>query len=220
MINDPKVYTLVVEKQNTRLDKYISEQCPGISRTQARKLIDDGSVKVNDGLAKAGLKLNIGDRLTIVVPPAETSSLLPEAIPLDIVYEDDDLMVVDKPAGLTVHPAPGHPDHTLVNAVLSRLSGISGDGDPQRPGIVHRLDRDTSGLMVVAKNSQSQLNLAEQFQNRSVTKGYLALVQGHLEPADGAIEAPIGRDRSHRQRMSVVAEGKGREARTQYHVVD
>ncbi len=219
-INTLKVYSLVVDKPGTRLDKYVSEQYPELSRTHVQKLIGDGYIKVNDRDAKAGLKLNAGDRLTISLPPPTPSSLLPEAIPLTIVYEDDDLLVINKPAGLIVHPAPGHPNHTLVNAVLSHLSSLPDIGDSLRPGIVHRLDKDTSGLMLVAKNSTAQLNLASQFKARSVVKAYLALVKGHLTPEDGIIEAPIGRDRSHRERMAIVAENKGREARTKYHVVN
>ncbi|MFC1943320.1 RluA family pseudouridine synthase [Chloroflexota bacterium] len=219
MVDDIKVYSLVVDKPGARLDKYVSEQYSEISRTQVQKLIGDGYIKVNDCDAKAGLKLNVGDRLTINIPPPASSSLLPEAIPLTIIYEDDDLLVVDKPAGLVVHPAPGHSSHTLVNAILSHLSSLPDIGDSLRPGIVHRLDKDTSGLMLVARNSTAHLNLAGQFKARSVVKAYLALVKGHLTPEDGVIEAPIGRDRRHRERMAVVAEDKGREARTLYHVV-
>ena len=220
MINGIGVYDLVVDRQDVRLDKYISEQFTEVSRTQAQRMINDGNVRVNDGLAKAGLKLSIGDRLTITVPPDESSILIPEVIPLDIIYEDDDLIVVDKPAGLIVHPVPGRVEHTLVNALLTHLSAITDTGNKQRPGIVHRLDKDTSGLMVVAKNDRAQFNLVEQFQNRSVVKCYLVLVQGNLQPIEGAIEAPIGRDRRHRERMAVVAEGSGREARTEYRVVE
>ncbi len=220
MINNLKVYNLVVDKQGTRLDKYVSEQRPEISRTQTQKLIGDGYIMVNDHIAKAGLKLNIGDRLTISLPPATPSTLTPEAIPLNILYEDEDLLVVDKPAGLTVHPAPGHPDHTLVNAILSHLSGLPDTGDWQRPGIVHRLDKDTSGVMLVAKNSAAHLNLANQFKVRSVVKVYQVLVKGRLTPEDGVIEAPVGRNPQHRERMAVVAESRGRKARTEYHVVD
>ena len=219
MINNLKIHRLVVDKQGARLDRYVSEQYPELSRTQAQRLIGDGYIKVNDRQAKAGLKLNVGDRLTISLPPPAPSSLLPEDIPLDIIYEDDDLLVVDKPAGLAVHPAPGHPAHTLVNAVLSHLSFLPDTDDWRRPGIVHRLDKDTSGLMLVAKNSAAHLNLAGQFKARSVVKAYLVLVKGQLTPEEGVIEAPIGRDRRNRQRMAVVAEDKGREARTQYHVV-
>ncbi len=220
LANNLKVYSLVVDEQGTRLDKYVSEQYPELSRTQTQKLISDGYIKVNDRVAKAGLKLSVGDRLTISLPPPAPSSLLPEAIPLSIIYEDDDLLVLDKPAGLTVHPAPGHSSHTLANAILSHLSSLPDAGDWRRPGIVHRLDKDTSGVMLVAKNSAAQLSLANQFKARSVAKAYLVLVKGQLTPEDGVIEAPIGRDRRHRQRMAVVTEDKGREARTRYHVIN
>ncbi|MBI2328642.1 MAG: RluA family pseudouridine synthase [Chloroflexi bacterium] len=215
-----KVTSLLVDKSGSRLDKYVSQHYPELSRTQVQKFIGDGYIKVNDQDARAGLKLNAGDRLTINLPPPTPSSLLPEAIPLTIIYEDDDLLVVDKPAGVVVHPAAGHPGHTLVNALLSHLSSLPDTGDSLRPGIVHRLDKDTSGLMLVAKNSGAHQNLAGQFKARAVVKAYLALVKGQLTPQDGVIEAPIGRDRRHRQRMAVVAEDKGRQARTQYHVVN
>ncbi len=220
MENNLKVYNLVVDKPGTRLDKYVSEHYPELSRTQTQKLINDGHIRVNDRTAKVGIKLSIGDKLTISLPPPTPSSLQPEAIPLNIIYEDDDLLVVDKPAGLTVHPAPGHPNHTLANAILSHLSRLPDSDDWRRPGIVHRLDKDTSGVMVVAKNNAAQLNLSAQFKNRSVKKAYLALVRGRLRPRDGVIEAPIGRDLRHRERMAVVTEDRGRAARTPYHVVD
>ena len=213
-----KSFSLVVNRPGARLDRYVSDEYPELSRTQAQKLIEDGYITVNDRVAKAGLKLNAGDRLTITLPPTTPGSLLPEAIPLNIIYEDDDLLVIDKQAGLTVHPAPGHSSHTLVNAVLSHLSISPDTGDQLRPGIVHRLDKDTSGVMLVAKNRAAHINLAAQFKARSVVKAYLVLVKGHLTPEDGIIEAPIGRDRRHRERMAVVAENKGREARTEYHV--
>ena len=219
MVKEVRVYYLVVDRADTRLDKYVSGQNPELTRTQAQKLIHDGYIAVNDSVVKASHILNIGDRLTIKMPPAEPASLLPEDIPLNIVYEDGDLLVVEKPAGLAVHPAPGHSAHTLVNAILSHLSELPDTGDWQRPGIVHRLDKDTSGLMVVAKSNGAQLDLASQFQARSVKKVYLALVKGNLTPPDGAIEAPIGRDRSHRERMAVATEDKGRDARTNFHVV-
>ncbi|MFC1864404.1 RluA family pseudouridine synthase [Chloroflexota bacterium] len=211
---------LVVDEPGARLDKYVSEQYPEISRTQTQKLITDGYIKVNDRVAKAGLKLNVGDRLTISLPPPAPSSLLPEPIPLNIIFEDDDLLVIDKPAGLSVHPAAGRPAHTLVNAILYHFPSLPDTGDWRRPGIVHRLDKDTSGVMLVAKNSVAYLSLTSQFKARSVVKAYLALVKGHPTPEDGIIEAPIGRDSRHRERMAVVAEGSGKEARTQYHVVN
>ena len=220
LINNLRTYNLIVDKPGARLDKYVAEYYPGLSRTKTQKLIEDGSISINGRVARAGLKLDVGDRLTISLPLPMPDSLLPEAIPLNILYEDDDLLVVDKPAGLTVHPAPGHPEHTMVNAILSHLSGLSDSGDWQRPGIVHRLDKDTSGVMLVAKNDAAQLSLISQFKVRSVVKTYLVLVKGHLAPEDGVIEASIGRDRRHRERMAVVTEDKGREARTQYHVLD
>ena len=172
---------------------------------------------MNDCVVKAGLKLSAGDRVRIIIPPPPPSPLSPEAIPLDIIYEDDDLLVVDKPAGLAIHPAPGHPSHTLVNAILSHLPNLTDIGDSLRPGIVHRLDMDTSGVMLVAKNSMAQTNLMNQFKARSVVKAYLVLVKGRLTPKTGIIEAAIGRDPGNRKRMAVVAEG--REARTEYRVI-
>jgi 23S rRNA pseudouridine1911/1915/1917 synthase len=211
-----KVYNLIADEPGERLDKYLSRKFD-LSRTRLQKLIADGFVTVNGEVAKAGLKLDAGDWLRVVLPPPPPSPLTPEAMPLNIIYEDDDLLVVDKPAGLTVHPAPGHPAHTLVNAILARFPHLAALSDSLRPGIVHRLDRDTSGVMMVAKNSLAQTKLMEQFKARSVAKAYLVLVKGHLTPENGVIEAPIGRDPRDRKRMAVVA--KGREARTEYRVI-
>jgi len=207
----------VVDEPGVRLDKYVAEKCPELSRSQAQKLVADGNITVNDRVAKSGVKLHVGDRVKITLPPPPPSPLSPEAIPLNIIYEDNDLLVIDKPAGLPIHPAPGHYSHTLVNAILSYVPSLPESDDSLRPGIVHRLDKDASGVMVVAKNSGAQANLINQFKTRSVVKAYLALVKGHLTPGEGVIEAPIGRDPRHRKRMAVVAEGK--EARTNYHVV-
>jgi len=228
--NDSTV-ELVADEDDVRLDRYVARRCPELSRTQAQRLIEEGRVTVNGIPAKASLKVFTGDRITVNVPAPEASRLTPEAIPVKIVYEDNDLLVVEKPAGLTVHPAPGHREHTLLNAILSHLPELpeTGDGTPPigsvppggrlRPGVVHRLDKDTSGLIIIAKNARAHLNLSDQFKQRSVSKVYLALVEGRLEPRDGVIEAPIGRDRSHRERMAVVDEAHGRAARTGYHVV-
>jgi 23S rRNA pseudouridine1911/1915/1917 synthase len=210
-------FSFVADTSGIRLDKFVGERCPELSRTHAQKLIAAGDITVNGRAARSSLKLNTGDRVAIVIPPEPPSPLAPEAIPLDIIYEDNDLLVVDKPAGLAVHPAPGHPGHTLVNAVLSYLPGLAEDADSVRPGIVHRLDKDTSGLILVAKNRVAQANLSEQFRARTVSKVYLVLVRGRLTPASGIIQAAIGRDPRHRQRMAVVA--RGREARTEYRVV-
>ena len=212
-----KVYSFVADEPGVRLDRYLCHKLAELSRTRIQGLIADGYITVNGQAAKAGLKLNAGDRLKVVLPPPPPSPLTPEAMPLDIIYEDDDLLVVDKPAGLTVHPAPGHRAHTLVNAILSRFPRLAALSDSLRPGIVHRLDRDTSGVMVVAKSSLAQTKLTEQFKARSVAKAYLVLVKGKLTPENGIIEAPIGRDPRDRKRMAVVA--KGREARTEYRVV-
>ena len=212
-----EVYDFVIDRSGTRLDKYVGEKCPELSRTYAQRLIADGYVTVNDRVVKPGLKLGIGDRLRVAIPPTTPGLLLPEAIPLNIIYENDDLLVVDKPAGLTVHPAPGHPNHTLVNAILFHFPDLADVNDSLRPGVVHRLDKDTSGVMLVAKNRTAQLNLADQFKTHSVFKAYLVLVKGHLTPESGIIEAPMGRDPRNRKRMAVVAEGK--EARTEYRVI-
>ena len=212
-----KVYNFIADEPDIRLDKYVCHKLAELSRARVQKLIAEGYITVNDQVAKPGLRLNIGDRLKVIIPPTPPSRLVPETMTLNILYEDDDLLVIDKPAGLTVHPAPGHPSHTLVNALLSHFPHLADIGDSLRPGIVHRLDRDTSGVMLVAKNSVAQADLAEQFKTRSVAKAYLVLVKGQLTPENGVIEAPIGRDPRNRKRMAVVA--GGREARTEYRVI-
>ena len=212
-----KVYDFIADKQDTRLDKYICERHPELSRTQVQRLIAEGHITVNGNTTKSGHRLNIGDRLKVVIPPTPPSKLVPEAMPLNIIYEDDDLLAIDKPAGLAVHPAPGHPSHTLVNAILAHFPHLADISDSLRPGVVHRLDKDTSGVMLVAKNSLAQVDLSEQFKSHSVAKAYLVLVKGHLTPESGIIEAAIGRDPRNRKRMAVVT--GGREARTEYRVV-
>ena len=200
----------------TRLDKYLAKAFPELSRSHLQKLIKNGCILVNGCGVKASQKLSIGDEVYVNLPPLQPASLVAEPIPLTIVYEDDDLVVVDKLAGLTVHPAPGHTSHTLVNALLARCPDLAKFDDTLRPGIVHRLDKDTSGLMIIAKNSSAQQNLINQFKAQSVSKGYLVLVRGKLAPTYGVIEAPIGRDPSNRKRMGVVT--SGRPARTSYRV--
>ncbi len=211
-----KTFALVAAQEGERLDLFVAHQRPELSRSRVQRLIADGFVTVNGAPAKASLRLSPGDRVEVMVPPPEPLELLPEEIPLSVVYEDDDLLVIDKPAGMTVHPAPGHARHTLVNAILARCPGLAEEQGTERPGIVHRLDKDTSGLMVVAKSERVRVELMRQFKGRSVVKGYLALVYGRLEPGETTIEAPIGRDPRHRKRMAVV-EG-GRDARTAYRV--
>jgi len=198
-----------------RLDKYLTIVLPQFSRAYLQKLIVQGNILVNGQRTKANQRLSKVDRITVGLP------LLPlhpvaEPIPLNIIYEDEDILVIDKPAGLTVHPAPGHPNHTLVNAILTHCPNLTKSKESTRPGIVHRLDKDTSGLMVIAKNDSVRDYLAAQFKNRTVIKGYLVLIKGRLYPEQGIIEAPIGRDPHSRRRMAVVERGK--EASTRYQV--
>ena len=213
-----EAHHLVADRTGERLDVFVARLLPELSRSRVRRLIDEGLVTLDGRLpAKAGVKLEAGQRVELTLPPPERTELAPEPIPLRIVYEDDDLLVVDKPAGLAVHPSPGHSQHTLVNAVLAHCPQLSSIGGEGRPGIVHRLDKDTSGLIIVAKHDAAHLSLARQLKERRVEKRYLALVEGRVEPPEGVIEAPIGRHPRHRQRMAIV-EG-GREARTGYRLL-
>jgi 23S rRNA pseudouridine1911/1915/1917 synthase len=212
----PEVKILQVTESAVRLDKYLASEYPELSRSILQRLIKQGFILVNDFAARPSQKLSIGDRIYVALPPPEKVSLAAEPIPVNVIYEDDDLLVICKPAGLVVHPSPGHTTHTLVNALLARCPDLAGFGDAMRPGIVHRLDRDTSGLMIVARNSRAQQYLINQFKDRSVSKGYLVLVKGKLTPNQGIIDAPIGRDPSNRKRMAVLA--SGRQARTGYKV--
>jgi len=212
------VRQLVADRTGERLDLFVARRLPELTRSRVRRLIDDGLITIEGRLpAKAGLALEAGQRVAVTLPPPEPSALRPEAMPLRIVYEDDDLLVVDKPAGLAVHPAPGHASHTLVNALLAHCPELSGVGGEGRPGIVHRLDKDTSGLLIVAKNDAAHAALARQLGARQVEKTYLALVRGRVDPAEGLVDAPIGRHPVHRKKQAVV-EG-GREARTRYRVL-
>jgi 23S rRNA pseudouridine1911/1915/1917 synthase len=207
---------VLVDISGIRLDKYLAMKYPELSRAVIQKLIRQGSILVNGCGTKASQELHAGNTVEITFPPQEESTLTAEPIPLKIVYEDDDIIVLDKPAGMTVHPAPGHTSHTLVNALLAHYPDLAGFDDSMRPGIVHRLDKDTSGLMIIAKHSAAQQNLINQFKTRSVSKRYIVLVHGKLEPEKGIIEAPIGRDPYHRKRMAIVE--TGRYARTLYTV--
>ncbi|MGB5924778.1 MAG: RluA family pseudouridine synthase [Dehalococcoidia bacterium] len=214
---DPRIKKLQFNSPapDIRLDKYLIQVLPQSSRAYLQKLIEQGYVLVNGQKAKASQKLSKSDRITVELPPSPGHPLA-EPIPLTVIHEDEDIMVIDKPAGLTVHPAPGHPSHTLVNAILARCPGLTISNELMRPGIVHRLDKDTSGLIVVAKNDFAREYLAAQFKSRTVTKRYLVLVKGRLSPEQGIIEAPIGRDPRRRQKMAIVEAGK--EATTQYQV--
>lgn len=210
---------LTVEKDGERLDRYIAERLPELSRATVQRLVGEGEILVNGRVQKASYRLRQGERILVRIPPPEPVATQPEAIPLEIVYEDDDVIVVNKPAGMVVHPAAGHASGTLVNALLAHSPGLNVGGE-QRPGIVHRLDADTSGLIAVAKNDQALRLLQAQFKGRTVHKKYLALLDGELTPPRGQIVAPIGRDRKHRERMAVVTTAsRSREATTVYRTV-
>jgi 23S rRNA pseudouridine1911/1915/1917 synthase len=211
-----KTNSFEASASGVRLDKYVAEKYPDFSRSLLQRLIKEGNIQVNGTTAKPSYKLNTGDKISVEFPPPEKASLDAEPIPVDVIYENGDLLVICKPAGLVVHPSAGHTAHTLVNALLSYCPDLSLFGDTMRPGLVHRLDRDTSGVMVIAKNSSAQQYLVNQFKSRSVSKGYLVLVKGRLSPREGIIDAPLGRDPSNRKRMAVVA--RGRPARSRYSV--
>jgi 23S rRNA pseudouridine1911/1915/1917 synthase len=215
--SSPRIRTLQFDSPvpSLRLDKYLTQVLPQFSRAYLQKLIEQGYVLVNSQRAKASQKLGKNDRIAVELPPIPDRPLA-ESIPLAIIYEDEDILIINKPAGLTVHPAPGHPSHTLVNAVLAHCPGLTTSNELMRPGIVHRLDKDTSGLIVIAKNDLAREYLTAQFRSRTVTKGYLVLVKGRLSPEQGRIEAPIGRDAHSRRRMAIVEAGK--EATTQYQI--
>ena len=217
-------FTVEEEKRGERLDRFLAAAIPEVSRTRLKALILEGQVKL-DGAAvdDPGQKLCVGSSLTIRLPEAEPAEPLPENIPLEIVYEDEDLIVIDKPAGLVVHPASGHQTGTLVNALLAHCgASLSGIGGVKRPGIVHRLDKDTSGLLVVAKNDRAHQGLAAQFADHGRTgplvRTYSALIWGVPDRKSGTVDAPLDRSSTHRDRMAVVKPGRGREAITHFSI--
>lgn len=197
----------VVEMQNGRLDKACSEIFSDYSRSQIKQLLDGGNITVNGKTEKAKYKVKSGDVIRLEEPETKTLELRPENIPLDIVYEDDDVIVINKPQGMVVHPAPGHDEHTLVNALLYHcpLSTINGTF---RPGIVHRIDKDTSGLLMVAKNDKAHRSLAKQLKDKTNIREYVALVHGRIAEDEGTINAPIGRSLKDRKKQAVVKDGR------------
>ncbi|MBV6392192.1 MAG: Ribosomal large subunit pseudouridine synthase D [Anaerolineales bacterium] len=217
-----RVETFHYDEQNPdRLDKYLVSRLPEFSRARIQGLIADGFVTVNGAAAKkAGQSIEDGDDIEVRIPPPMPGGLVAENIPLDIVFENDDLLVVNKPAGMVVHPAAGHLSGTLVNAVLGYDPDLEGIGGEERPGLVHRLDKDTSGLIVLAKNERAHNWLQDQFRLRKVEKTYLALVDGKPKTPAGRVEAPIGRDPSHRKKMAILQPGKGREAVSEYKTLE
>ena len=204
-----------------RLDKFLVGQLQEFSRSRIQGLIADGFVDVNDHAAKkAGQTLETESTVTVRIPPPMPTDLIAENIPLDILFENDDMIVVNKEAGMVVHPAAGHADGTLVNAVMGYDPEIEGIGGEERPGVVHRLDKETSGLILLAKNERAHRWLQDQFRLRKVEKTYLALVDGKPPTPSGRVEAHIGRDPSHRKRMAIVSESRGREAISEYKTVE
>lgn len=207
-----------IEQEGTRLDKFICALRPDLSRSFVQSLITDGHVRVGETTRKSNYAVKPGDAITLEIPPPAAASARAENIPLDILYTDDALLVVNKPAGMVVHPAAGHGSGTLVNAVLGHDPEIV-TGNQERPGIVHRLDRDTSGVMLVARNDAALHELQRQFAAREVHKTYLALVQGDVRTPQGKIDAPLGRDPRDRKKMAIVTTGQVRQAVTVFYVL-
>ena len=209
---------LVVDVDNVRLDAYIAKMKSDISRTMIQKLIEEGNILVNGKSKKISYKVQIGDEIELNIPEAKEIELKAENIPVEVVYEDNDIIVVNKPKGMVVHPANGNPDGTLVNAIMAMCKdSLSGIGGEIRPGIVHRLDKDTSGLLIVAKNDKAHINMSEQIKNREVKKIYIALVRGVVSENEATINMPIGRSTKDRKKMAVRKDGK--EAVTHFKVL-
>lgn len=215
-----KTIELIAREGGDRIDALLAGQEQIRSRNAAVRLIEDGLVTMDGVPLRKNYRVREGDRITVVLPPPEESVLAPQNIPLDIVYEDGDVIVVNKPRGLVVHPAPGHPDGTLVNALLAHCGdSLSGVGGEKRPGIVHRIDKDTSGLLIAAKNDRAHAALSAQLKDRSLSRVYDAIVHGSFREDSGTVDAPIGRDPKNRQRMAVT-EKNSRPAVTHWEVLE
>lgn len=215
-----KVYSQIVEPQDAgqRLDSFLARRLPDLSRTRIQALIEEGQIKIDRLAVKPNYKLKAGNRIEVAIPPPQALEVLPESIPLDILYEDSDLAIINKPQGMVVHPAAGNYSGTMVNALLHRCQDLSGINGVLRPGIVHRIDKDTSGLLVIAKNDAAHRSLAKQIKDHTVKRIYLALVHGVIKEPAGIIDAPLGRDPRERKRMAIVAGGK--QAVTNYYVLE
>ena len=207
------------EQACSRADVFLSGQLPDITRSAIKKLCDNGLVEINGRTAKASQKIEAGDEVKIVLPEPEKYCAAPQDIPVEIIYEDDELAVINKPQGMTVHAGNGNADGTLVNALLYKLDNLSGIGGVIRPGIVHRIDKNTSGLLVVAKNDKAHLSLAEQIAQKSCRRTYIALLEGNLKDDSGTVTTYIGRSPTDRVKMAVVPPDKGKIAVTDYTVV-
>lgn len=214
--------SLQVEEQGERLDRYLTERLTDLSRSRIQQLIEQGQVQLNGKICtskKTGVKR--GDRISLEIPPAEPLELTPEDIPLDILYEDDQLLILNKPAGLVVHPAPGHPDGTLVNAILAHCPNLPGIGGVQRPGIVHRLDKDTTGAIAIAKTEFAHQHLQAQLKAKTAQREYLGVVYGVPKTENGTVDLPIGRHPVDRKKMAVVSPEKGgRPATTHWRILE
>lgn len=209
---------IIAQTEDIRLDVFIVQECKDLSRTMAQKLIEEGQVKVNGQTKKISYKVQTGDKIEVQIPEAKEIGIKAQNIPVEVVYEDNDIIVVNKPKGMVVHPANGNPDGTLVNAVMAMCKeSLSGIGGELRPGIVHRLDKDTSGLLIVAKNDKAHINMSEAIKNRQVKKIYIALVRGIVQEDEATINMPIGRSTKDRKKMAVTKQGK--EAITHFKVL-
>jgi 23S rRNA pseudouridine1911/1915/1917 synthase len=216
--SSPIELVVAANEAKLRLDQFLAKRLPEFSRSRFQQLIRNGFVRLNDSTSRPRHIVRAGDKIEVTEPPLQKIETLPELIPLEILFEDDDLIVINKPPGLVIHPGAGHREHTLVNALLNHCTVLSGIGGKERPGIVHRLDKETSGCLVVAKNDATHQHLSSQFAARTVEKIYLALVAGKLRKPAGVIEERIGRHPVHRQRMSATAR-IGRAAKTEYRAV-
>lgn len=212
--------TVTAEAEDTgaRADVFLAAKL-GVSRSNMQKLLEDGRVKRGEKIIKANYKVRAGEMFVVDIPEPEPIEAVPENIPLDIIYEDDDVAVLNKARGMVVHPAPGNYTGTLVNALLYHCSNLSGINSAIRPGIVHRLDKDTSGIMIVAKNDAAHISLSQQIQSKTAVRTYLAVVRGNIKTDSGTIETQIARDKTDRKKMAVVKEG-GRDAITDYEVLE
>lgn len=210
--------TAEAEDAGTRADVFLAAKL-GVSRSNMQKLLEDGRVKRGEKIIKANYKVRAGGMFVVDIPEPEPIEAVPENIPLDIIYEDDDVVVLNKARGMVVHPAPGNYTGTLVNALLYHCSNLSGINSAIRPGIVHRLDKDTSGIMIVAKNDAAHISLSQQIQSKTAVRTYLAVVRGNIKTDSGTIETQIARDKTDRKKMAVVKEG-GRDAITDYEVLE
>lgn len=199
---------LTVEQSGERLDHFLAARLPAFSRSRLQALVKSGHITLNGAQTRSSAKLRAGDAVQVTEPPAQPTDVAAQDIPLRVLFEDADLIVIDKPAGLVVHPAAGNPDGTLVNALLHHCDELSGIGGVERPGIVHRLDKETSGCLVAAKNDEAHRSLVEQFAGREVAKVYLALAAGRFRWKSGECKDPIGRHRANRQKMAVTERGK------------